>query len=183
MLPVWLSWLVATASLATTVLAGRRFVAAWYICVINQFGWAWIAVGTKQWGLLVSCVAFTIVGMWNLISWTKDPPRRKKVQEPQMIEGNEMVRNESIGEMEIQKRFNYFFKPNETGEEQVVKSKQHLTLQLLFIDMARALDTLLPPGRTKALAMTELESASMWGHKAIQEQDPDPYESLYKSNG
>lgn len=172
MLPVWLSWLVATASLATTVLAGRRFVAAWYICVINQFGWAWIAIGTKQWGLLVSCVAFTIVGMWNLISWTKDPPRRKKVQEPQMIERDDM---NSIGEIEIQKRFKYFQLAT-SQEDRAVKSKQHLALEILYIDMARALDAALPVGRAKSLALTELESSSMWAHKAIEEQPADKFD-------
>lgn len=167
MLPVWLSWVVAAASLATTVLAGRRYVAAWYICVINQFGWAWIAIGTRQWGLLVSCAAFAGVGLWNLISWTKDPPRRKKAK-PLNDERADM---ESIGEIEIQKRFTYF-RHNQTEAQRVAKSKQHLTAQILYIELARALDILLPAGREKALAFTELESSSMWAHKAIEEQAP-----------
>lgn len=74
---------------------------------------------------------------------------------------------ESIGEMEIQKRFNYY--PPDTEEGRVDKSQMHLTCQILYIEMARALDILLPQGREKAVAFTELESSSMWAHKAIEQ--------------
>jgi hypothetical protein len=81
--------------------------------------------------------------------------------------GKDAMVNESIGEIEIQKRFNYF--PHNSESATVMKSQKHLTAQILYIEMARALDILLPPGREKAVAFTELESSSMWTHKAIQD--------------
>jgi hypothetical protein len=140
-------------------------VAAWYIAIVNQFGWGWIAIGEEQWGLLVSSVVFFGLGIWNAISWTKDPPRKKMKKSPN--DGKDAMANESIGEMEIQKRFNYF--PHNSESATVMKSQKHLTAQILYIEMARALDILLPPGREKVVAFTELESSSMWTHKSIQD--------------
>lgn len=76
--PVWLSFIVGAASLLVTFLAGRKYATAWAICIANQAGWAWIAIATRQWGLLISAGFFFVLAIWNLISWIKDPPRRKK---------------------------------------------------------------------------------------------------------
>ena len=43
----------------------------------------------------------------------------------------------------------------------------HSDLRRRFLAFAEALDDILPDGRTKSLAFTELETASMWAHKAI----------------
>jgi hypothetical protein len=42
----------------------------------------------------------------------------------------------------------------------------------MFQDFAKMLDHLLPEGRAKAIAFTELEKCSMWSHKAIAELSP-----------
>lgn len=51
--------------------------------------------------------------------------------------------------------------PNPDQVEELAKVRAAFKTQLLF------LDTLLPAGRYRALAMTALEEAAMWANKAI----------------
>lgn len=48
----------------------------------------------------------------------------------------------------------------------------HKELRLAFRKFAEEVNELLPEGRAKSVAMTELETASMWAHKAVAEQAP-----------
>ena len=48
----------------------------------------------------------------------------------------------------------------------------HRKLRMLFRELAENLEEILPDGRSKAVAFTELENASMWAHKAVAEQAP-----------
>ena len=48
----------------------------------------------------------------------------------------------------------------------------HEILRGLYKDFARTINEILPDGRCKVLALTELESASMWSHKAVAESTP-----------
>lgn len=45
--------------------------------------------------------------------------------------------------------------------------KAHEALRHQFMRLAEALDMILPDSRQKSLALTELESASMWAHKSL----------------
>lgn len=67
--------------------------------------------------------------------------------------------------MEIEHRFGFHKATDETGP-------LHRQTRLLFREFAERLDELLPKGRAKSVAFTELENASMWSHKAIAEQAP-----------
>jgi hypothetical protein len=49
---------------------------------------------------------------------------------------------------------------------------KHRDVRLLFREFAEALDGILPVGRARSVAFTELESASMWAHKSIAETAP-----------
>ena len=49
---------------------------------------------------------------------------------------------------------------------------KHRATRLAFIEFADFLDGLIYDGRAKAVMMTELETASMWAHKAIAEKAP-----------
>ena len=49
---------------------------------------------------------------------------------------------------------------------------RHAALRHEFSNFATMLDAVLPDGRAKSVAFTELETASMWAHKAIAEQAP-----------
>ena len=47
--------------------------------------------------------------------------------------------------------------------------EKHQQLRDIWKDFAKYLDMTLEDGRTKSLMFTELESASMWSHKALAE--------------
>lgn len=70
---------------------------------------------------------------------------------------------------EIANRFGYH-KPVVDGERNT--AALHRDLRLEFKEFAKYLEDLLPDGRAKAVAFTELENTSMWAHKAIAELDP-----------
>lgn len=73
--------------------------------------------------------------------------------------------NISVGADEIEHRFGYHRPTPETAGT-------HIDLRLRFRRFAEDLDALLPPGRAKSVALTELENCSMWSHKAIAELSP-----------
>jgi hypothetical protein len=70
---------------------------------------------------------------------------------------------------EIEKRFG-FHKATIEGPEATLP--RHAELRRLFKELAAELDEILPIGRAKSVAFTELESASMWSHKAVAERAP-----------
>ena len=69
---------------------------------------------------------------------------------------------------DIENRFGFHKATNE-GENATIP--KHRALRVAFIQFAETLAAL-PDGRSKALAFTELETASMWAHKAIAETAP-----------
>jgi hypothetical protein len=75
----------------------------------------------------------------------------------------------ALGNEEIENRFG-FHKATVEGEN--ATAQVHRDLRLMFRDFAEYLDVILPEGRAKSVAFTELETASMWSHKAIAETDP-----------
>ena len=74
-----------------------------------------------------------------------------------------------IGKDEIEHRFG-FHKAAVEGENATLP--KHRDTRLRFREFAAFLDEVLPEGRAKAVAFTELENASMWAHKAIAETAP-----------
>lgn len=77
--------------------------------------------------------------------------------------------NTSIGAEDIEHRFG-FHKATIEGENATLPL--HRDTRLLFRNFAETLDAILPNGRAKSVAFTELETASMWAHKAIAELAP-----------
>lgn len=75
----------------------------------------------------------------------------------------------SLGEEEIEQRFGFH---KATIEGPNASAPIHAHLRRNFVNFANYLDEVLPPGRTKALALTDLEKASMWAHKAIASSAP-----------
>lgn len=86
------------------------------------------------------------------------------IQEPLVKQGNEKVGSEQIAH-----RFG-FHKGTTEGENATVP--KHEDLRSAYKSFAEYLDTILPQGRAKSIAFTELESAAMWSHKAVAEQAP-----------
>ena len=77
--------------------------------------------------------------------------------------------NASVGTRELQNRFGFH---KATIEGPNATAPTHSELREAFLEFAEYLDSILPNSRGKSLAFTELESASMWAHKAISEQAP-----------
>lgn len=80
-----------------------------------------------------------------------------------------MAENTTFGPDEIEHRFGFH---KGTIEGPNASAPRHRDLRLKFREFAEMLDDVLPPGRAKSVAFTELENASMWSHKAIAETAP-----------
>jgi len=79
------------------------------------------------------------------------------------------MKDKELGHLEIERRFGYH-KATIEGEEATLP--RHVEIRVLFRKFAERLDSLTPPGRTKAVMFTELENASMWAHKSVAETAP-----------
>ena len=75
----------------------------------------------------------------------------------------------ALGPDEIEHRFG-FHKATIEGDNATLP--KHRDTRLAFREFAGFLDSVLPDGRAKSVAFTELESVSMWAHKAITENAP-----------
>ncbi len=75
----------------------------------------------------------------------------------------------ALGKNEIEHRFG-FHKATIEGENATLP--KHRDTRLKFREFAEWLDEVLPEGRAKSVAFTELENASMWCHKSIAELAP-----------
>lgn len=76
--------------------------------------------------------------------------------------------NTSVGPEEIDHRFGLHAAAIE-GDG--ATKQDHADLRVQFKHFANYIDGLLPAGREKSLAMTQLEDASMWAHKAMARQN------------
>jgi len=81
-----------------------------------------------------------------------------------------MASQVSFGPEEIEHRFGFHKATTEGANATLPK---HRDTRLLFREFAERLDEILPPGRAKSVAFTELENAGMWSHKAIAELAPE----------
>lgn len=75
----------------------------------------------------------------------------------------------AVGNDEIENRFGFHKAAIETVD---ATKPKHADIRAAFVDFAQHLDDILPDGRYKSLAFTELEMASMWSHKAVAEAAP-----------
>lgn len=75
----------------------------------------------------------------------------------------------ALGKEEIEHRFG-FHKATVEGENATLP--RHRDVRVKFREFAEYLDIMVTDGRAKSVMMTELETASMWAHKAIAEEAP-----------
>lgn len=69
----------------------------------------------------------------------------------------------SLGKKDLNNRFGDHSAKIEGPADPVA----HHALRQGFLSFAEFLDEMIPDSRQKSLAMTELETASMWAHKAM----------------
>lgn len=74
-----------------------------------------------------------------------------------------------LGKDAIADRFG-FHKATVEGENATLPV--HRAIRIHFCEFAEIIDEILPDGRAKSVLFTELETASMWAHKAIAEKAP-----------
>jgi hypothetical protein len=72
----------------------------------------------------------------------------------------------SLSRADLENRFGF---RNATTEGPNPTAQKHLDVRETFIEFADFLNNTLPDGRAKSIAMTELETASMWAHKALSQ--------------
>lgn len=75
----------------------------------------------------------------------------------------------ALTQHEIESRFG-FHKATIEGVE--ATQPKHAQLREKFKEFAQYIDDVCPDGRHLSLALTELENASMWAHKAIAQTAP-----------
>lgn len=71
----------------------------------------------------------------------------------------------NIADSDITERFGYHRATSTTGP-------LHQEIRENYMMFARFLNRVLPDGRAKSVAFTELENSSMWANKAIAEMSP-----------
>jgi hypothetical protein len=76
---------------------------------------------------------------------------------------------ESVGREEILHRFGYHAA---TIEGPNATAPIHTEMRALFVELALRLDHMVPAGRAKSAAFTQLQQASMWFHWATAETAP-----------
>lgn len=74
-----------------------------------------------------------------------------------------------LGPEEIENRFGFH---KGTVEGPNATAPIHAGLRKKFTAFAQHLDEVVPDSRAKSVMFTELETASMWAHKAIAERAP-----------
>lgn len=74
-----------------------------------------------------------------------------------------------LGLDEVENRFGFH---KGTVEGPNATAPVHAGLRKKFVELAQHLDEVVPDGRAKAVMFTELETASMWAHKAIAATAP-----------
>ncbi len=68
----WWSWMLAGVGVTGLWLAGNREVGGWWIGVAVQLLWIAYAVVSKQWGFIMSALAYGFVNVRNLLKWRRE---------------------------------------------------------------------------------------------------------------
>lgn len=79
------------------------------------------------------------------------------------------VDHRTLGDEEIQNRLGFH---KGTIEGPNASAPRHAYLRVQFMEFMDMLDRVLPNGRAKSVVFTELETTSMWAHKAVAQLAP-----------
>lgn len=67
------SWVLAVIGVAGIYFVGRKDKWGWFVLLFNESLWIAYAIFTKQYGFIVSAVAYAIVYIKSYIHWSKEP--------------------------------------------------------------------------------------------------------------
>jgi hypothetical protein len=71
------SWTLTAIGVTGLYLAGRRSWTGWAIGLAAQTLWLTYAIVTRQWGFIVSALAYGAVYTRNLRAWLKPTPEKE----------------------------------------------------------------------------------------------------------
>lgn len=66
------SYVLTAVGVAGLLMAGRKNLWGWAVCIASQFLWAAYAIVTSQPGFLISAVIYTGVYGKNFLAWRKE---------------------------------------------------------------------------------------------------------------
>jgi hypothetical protein len=66
------SWVLATIGVLGIYFVGRKTIWGWLVLLANEVIWIAYALTTKQYGFIVSAVAYAIVYVRSFIHWRRD---------------------------------------------------------------------------------------------------------------
>jgi hypothetical protein len=66
------SWVLATIGVLGIYFVGRKTIWGWLVLLANEVIWIAYALTTKQYGFIVSAVAYAIVYVRSFVHWRRD---------------------------------------------------------------------------------------------------------------
>ena len=66
------SWILAAIGVSGIYFVGRKTIWGWLILLANEVIWIVYAVSTKQYGFIVSAIAYGVVYVRSFIHWRQD---------------------------------------------------------------------------------------------------------------
>lgn len=67
------SWVLAVIGVAGIYFVGRKDKWGWNVLLFNEALWITYAIITKQYGFIVSALAYAVVYVKSYIHWSKEP--------------------------------------------------------------------------------------------------------------
>jgi hypothetical protein len=66
------SWLLAIIGIFGIYFVGKKTVWGWLVLLVNEVIWIAYAISTKQYGFIVSAIAYGIVYVKSFMNWRRD---------------------------------------------------------------------------------------------------------------
>ena len=67
------SYVLAVIGVAGIYFVGRKTIWGWHILLVNEALWITYAIITKQYGFILSAIAYAAVYVRSYIHWSKEP--------------------------------------------------------------------------------------------------------------
>jgi len=66
------SWILAAIGITGIYFVGRKTVWGWLVLLVNEVIWIVYATTTKQYGFIVSAIAYAVVYVRSFLHWRRD---------------------------------------------------------------------------------------------------------------